>query len=695
MLQGYSRPRGASCCTTAALGRPRRAPRRWCPSCSVTSGPCSRSRWPCAPAAPALPILPLLVVLSVVSASCVARARRVCWSWYPRRVRRSSTVWVALCAVCACAPGASVLAVLGPRTPWLVHHVAVLVVAAALLVAVPCSPLAGVPAGPGSVLRGRVGRCRTSRSWTRPLSPLPTLHRLRRAASLENVHDKLLLHRARRIRRAVACDWSPSTVRRPRVGCPQQHDGGRPARTPFLRSTLGRQLDVRAAAVRVRGVGETRLHAAPGCPLVGLADRRSSFDCFAVPLRDSVTSCATTWPPRRCPAHWAFGRARPLRVHLGGAWPRSADAGRCAAWPGHSSAVRAAVGSTRFLTRPCLTSEPAPMQQGLRLSPATCASSGRYSDGAVPGEQQYKAATTSIARRRVPARPPRPSVTTSSTPPPWPCSPTGSAYPRGWWWAPCCRASGKVRGADIHAWVELRVLDGSWRTLPTKAFMSRTPVPPTPGASRGRAASGGHAADPERPQPPSSSRPVHQAAGPVTMPGSDDRRTPAPAVAARCSCFSWSCRITKGAPSTAASPARTARGPDRRWRGPSSSTMRVTSGVPVRPHASRPAQARVMALPGARPSRGRPTTASSPPASPPTPPWTALLGPGDGRAPSPAGGASAIPASAGRPSTRSRCGGTGGSDAPPINGCAATLGNLDPRPNVGSFCGASRLPGQR
>ena len=38
---------------------------------------------------------------------------------------------------------------------------------------------------------------------------------------------------------------------------------------------------------------------------------------------------------------------------------------------------------------------------------------------------------------------------------------------------------GKVRGSDVHAWVELRVLDGTWRTLPTKAFMSRTPVRPS------------------------------------------------------------------------------------------------------------------------------------------------------------------------------------------------------------------------
>jgi hypothetical protein len=34
---------------------------------------------------------------------------------------------------------------------------------------------------------------------------------------------------------------------------------------------------------------------------------------------------------------------------------------------------------------------------------------------------------------------------------------------------------GVVRGADVHAWVEVRIADGSWRTLPTREFMSRRP----------------------------------------------------------------------------------------------------------------------------------------------------------------------------------------------------------------------------
>lgn len=36
---------------------------------------------------------------------------------------------------------------------------------------------------------------------------------------------------------------------------------------------------------------------------------------------------------------------------------------------------------------------------------------------------------------------------------------------------------GKVRGKDLHAWVELRIADGSWRVLPTERFMGNRPPP--------------------------------------------------------------------------------------------------------------------------------------------------------------------------------------------------------------------------
>ena len=42
----------------------------------------------------------------------------------------------------------------------------------------------------------------------------------------------------------------------------------------------------------------------------------------------------------------------------------------------------------------------------------------------------------------------------------------GAVVPRG----------GVIRGRDVQAWVEVRVADGSWRTLPTEEFMSTRPV---------------------------------------------------------------------------------------------------------------------------------------------------------------------------------------------------------------------------
>lgn len=38
-------------------------------------------------------------------------------------------------------------------------------------------------------------------------------------------------------------------------------------------------------------------------------------------------------------------------------------------------------------------------------------------------------------------------------------------------------SNGTVKGADVHAWLELQDVDGNWRTLPTEAFMDNTREP--------------------------------------------------------------------------------------------------------------------------------------------------------------------------------------------------------------------------
>ena len=45
----------------------------------------------------------------------------------------------------------------------------------------------------------------------------------------------------------------------------------------------------------------------------------------------------------------------------------------------------------------------------------------------------------------------------------------------GWRSAPCSAATGCIKGKHLDAWVEIRVANGSWRVLPTRAFMGRRP----------------------------------------------------------------------------------------------------------------------------------------------------------------------------------------------------------------------------
>jgi hypothetical protein len=126
------------------------------------------------------------------------------------------------------------------------------------------------------------------------------------------------------------------------------------------------------------------------------------------------------------------------------------------------------------LIQPVLASRAPPMRKVFVLA-KFLREEGRYSDGAKPGEtrfaaghdlerivddflltkrpvgndEQYAAAMAMLANRLgVPAR-----------------VVVGAVVPR----------DGKVRGEDVHAWVELRVSDGSWRVLPTEEFMGEKP----------------------------------------------------------------------------------------------------------------------------------------------------------------------------------------------------------------------------
>jgi hypothetical protein len=64
-------------------------------------------------------------------------------------------------------------------------------------------------------------------------------------------------------------------------------------------------------------------------------------------------------------------------------------------------------------------------------------------------------------------------------------------------------AGGVVTGHDVHAWVEVRVGDGSWRTLPTSAFMDHDKPAALPPRSRQQLT--GNVVPPPQPIPPPSS----------------------------------------------------------------------------------------------------------------------------------------------------------------------------------------------
>jgi hypothetical protein len=64
-------------------------------------------------------------------------------------------------------------------------------------------------------------------------------------------------------------------------------------------------------------------------------------------------------------------------------------------------------------------------------------------------------------------------------------------------------AGGVVTGADVHAWVEVRVGDGSWRTLPTSAFMDHDKPATLPPQSQQQMT--GAVVPPPQPIPPPSS----------------------------------------------------------------------------------------------------------------------------------------------------------------------------------------------
>ena len=74
--------------------------------------------------------------------------------------------------------------------------------------------------------------------------------------------------------------------------------------------------------------------------------------------------------------------------------------------------------------------------------------------------------------------PPSSPATTSSTPPPWRWPGSGSASRHGWSWVPSRRRTARCAVANVHAWVEVQLDDGSWFPLRAATFVpSRDKTP--------------------------------------------------------------------------------------------------------------------------------------------------------------------------------------------------------------------------
>ena len=220
---------------------------------------------------------------------------------------------------------------------------------------------------------------------------------------------------------------------------------------------------------------------------------------------------------------------------------------------------------------------------------------GRYSDGTAPGEEQYRSGHD---RRRLFGQfllAPRPVGNDEQYAAAMAVLANRVGVPaRVVVGAPVPR-DGKVRGSDVEAWVELRVADGSWRTLETQRFMGNRP--PRPGLT---------------PAPRPSMRlgtavvtPVTPVAPEVKASTQAEKQADAQRRSLVVRSLPWLLPLLLVLLVPLAKLVR------RRWRRtrgrPSDKMAGAWSelvdhardlGIPVRPHATRPAQARVLALTG-------------------------------------------------------------------------------------------------
>jgi hypothetical protein len=142
-------------------------------------------------------------------------------------------------------------------------------------------------------------------------------------------------------------------------------------------------------------------------------------------------------------------------------------------WPEQVLSVQG-IGAADSLIRKVLASPVPPMRKVFTLA-RYLRVEGRYSNGALAGESQYVAGHDLTRLTKGFLLAPRPVGDDEQYAAAMALLANRVGVPARVVVGAVVPADGKVRGEDVHAWVELRIADGTWRVLPTDEFMGDQP----------------------------------------------------------------------------------------------------------------------------------------------------------------------------------------------------------------------------
>jgi transglutaminase-like putative cysteine protease len=531
------------------------------------------------------PVLPLLGVLVVVL--LLRRPADGLLGWHPVAFAVVAVAWVVFRGLELVPERAADLRA-SSKGRLLRGMMAAAIVGAALLVAIPLT--SGSSASTGASLRGRVGQLPDLTGLDSPLRNF-RVYTDQQETALGNLHDRLLLTvsgapRGSRVRLLTLDRYDGQGW----VADNDTMNGTSEDRFLRMDTTVENQTSGRRIRVQV---GVRKAYRSAWVPTIGsLTSLRFLYadaDARRSDLRyDLATSTAVV------PLGLKSGNDYEFTAIL----PEDRLSSRMNPWPRPVLSVADERRADSLIKR--VLASPAPPMKKVFALAKYLHDNGRYSDGSGPGEkqylpghgrsrlfsgfllaphivgddEQYAAAMAVLANRvGVPAR-----------------VVVGAVVPR----------SGKVRGDDIEAWVEVRIADGTWRTLPTSRFMSHRPPKQ------------GMAAEPPPNMPVSSATP-QEAPTPPDVDAAKDARHHADArrrnVLVRFLPWLIPLLLALVVPL-----AKLVRRRLRRRRGRRSDRMAGAwaelvdhardLGIPVKAHASRPAQARVLARAGALSRQG-------------------------------------------------------------------------------------------